>query len=104
MVIGSTAEHYSASKVFQLLLAGKPILAYFHPASEGREILKDCNSDSYFSPFLSEDQATRKAELGNKLQELLTTLVHWTPNLEPLNRHSSASAAKKLVKTFESCL
>ena len=104
MVIGSTAEHYSASKVFQLLLAGKPIFAYFHPASEGREILKNCNADSYFSPYLNEDAATRKAELCNKLKELLTNPIAWTPDFEPLNRHSSASAAKKLVNTFESSL
>ena len=104
MVIGSTAEHYSASKVFQLLIAGKPILAYFHPASEGQAILKDCHAHQYFSPYLSEDATARKAKLCNKLQQLLTTPVHWTPNLEPLNRHSSTSAARKLVNTFESCL
>lgn len=104
MIIGSTAAHYSASKVFQLLLAGKPILAYFHPASEGQQILKDCHAHQYFSPYLSEDEATRKSELRNSLQQLLTTPVHWTPNLEPLNQHSSTSAARKLINTFESCL
>ena len=104
MVIGSTAPHYSASKVFQLLLAGKPILGYFHPASEGLEILQDCAADSYFSPYLSEDETARKAELRSNLLKLLAKPVDWTPNLEPLNRHSSASAARKLVNTFESCL
>lgn len=104
MVIGSTAAHYSASKVFQLLLAGKPILAYFHPASEGQQILKDCHAHQYFSPYLSEDEATRTSKLRNSLQQLLTTPVHWTPNLEPLNQHSSTYAARKLVNTFESCL
>ena len=51
MVIGSTAAHYSASKVFQLLIAGKPILAYFHPESEGRDILEQCGADEHFSPY-----------------------------------------------------
>ncbi len=104
MVIGSTAAHYSASKVFQLLLAGKPILAYFHPASEGQEILKDCHAHQYFSHYLSEDATARKAELRSNLLKLLTNPVHWTPNLEPLEQHSSTSAARKLVNTFESCL
>ena len=53
MVIGSTAAHYSASKVFQLLIAGKPILAYFHPDSEGADILEQCGADQHFSPYLS---------------------------------------------------
>ncbi|MDA8695954.1 hypothetical protein N9L83_03285 [Flavobacteriales bacterium] len=104
MVIGSTAAHYSASKVFQLLLTGKPILGYFHPASEGQEILKDCNAQQYFSPYLSEDASTRKTELRSNLLKLLTTRIDWTPNLEPLIRHSSGSAAKRLVQTFDSCL
>ena len=90
--------------MFQLLLAGKPILAYFHPASEGQEILKDCHAHQYFSPYISEDATARKAELRSNLLKLLTNPVHWTPNLEPLEQHSSTSAARKLVNTFESCL
>lgn len=104
MVVGSTAPHYSASKVFQLLLAGKPILAYFNPASEGLKILKSAHAHRYFSPYLIGDEATRKDVLRNNLKELLTNPVPWHPKLETLDRHSSTSAAKKLVNTFEACL
>ena len=104
MVIGSTAAHYSASKVFQLLIAGKPILAYFHPDSEGRDILEQCEADEHFSPYLSEQENERNIQLQTTIQQLLTSTGDWSPNLAPLTQHSAASAAKKLVNTFESCL
>lgn len=104
MVIGSTAPHYSASKVFQLLLAQKPIFAYFHPSSEGREILEACNADQYFSPYLNDDVNNRKSHLQSNLKGLLDSTDEWNPFLEPLVQHSAASAAKKLISTFESCL
>ena len=104
MVIGSTAAHYSASKVFQLLIAGKPILAYFHPDSEGRDILEQCRADQHFSPYLSKQKDKRRSLLQSNIKQLLMSDLEWAPNLEPLARHSAASAAKKLVITFESCL
>ena len=104
MVIGSTAAHYSASKVFQLLIAGKPILAYFHPDSEGWAILEQCGADEHFSPYISEQETDRTSQLQSKLHGLLQSTGNWSPNLDPLTKHSAASAAKKLVDTFESCL
>ena len=104
LVVGSTAAHYSASKVFQLLIAGKPILAYFHPDSEGRDILEQCEADEHFSPYLSEQEDERKIQLQTTIQQLLTSTGNRSPNLAPLTQHSAASAAKKLVNTFESCL
>ena len=104
MVVGSTAAHYSASKVFQLLISGKPILAYFHPDSEGRDILEQCQADQHFTPYLSEQEDNRKIHLKTTLQQLLRSTDEWSPNLDPLTQHSAATAAKKLVTTFESCL
>ena len=104
MVIGSTAAHYSASKVFQLLIAGKPILAYFHPESEGRIILEQCKADQHYSPYLSDQKDERTVQLQSNIRRLLTCNDEWSPNLEPLTKHSANSAAKKLVNTFESCL
>lgn len=104
MVIGSTAPHYSASKVFQLLLTGKPILGYFHPDSEGHTIMEQCGAGQYFSPFLSEQADDRKLELQKTIQALLNSAQKWSPKLEPLTEHSAAAAAKKLVNTFETCL
>ena len=104
MVIGSSAAHYSASKMFQLLIAGKPILAYFHPDSEGHDILKQCRADEHFSPYLSNQQANRTSQLESKLHGFLHATGDWSPNLAPLIKHSAASAAERLVTTFESCL
>ena len=40
MVIGSPEPHYSASKVFQSILSGRPILSLLHKDSEALEILE----------------------------------------------------------------
>ena len=104
MIVGSTAAHYSASKVFQLLIAGKPILAYFHPDSEGRDILEQCGANEHFSPYINEQKDERTSQLESKLHGLVHSSGDWSPNLDPLIKHSAAAAAKKLVNTFESCL
>ncbi len=40
VVVGSTEAHYSPSKIFQAVLARRPLLALLHHASEATELLK----------------------------------------------------------------
>src|SRR6185437_4649552 len=40
MIVGSTESHYSASKIFSVLMSGRPYLAVFHEVSNVNAILK----------------------------------------------------------------
>lgn len=51
MVIGSPEPHYSASKVFQCILTGKPILGVLHEESEAAEILECCGAGATLAKF-----------------------------------------------------
>jgi glycosyltransferase involved in cell wall biosynthesis len=41
LLLGSTEPHYTPSKVFPALLAGRPMLAVYHPASPVLDLLRD---------------------------------------------------------------
>ena len=102
LVVGSTAKHYSASKIFQLLLSGKPIVAYLHPESEARSILMDCNADLGFASFDDRPIEERTSELKLAILRAMTN-PPWSPDLSTLKPFTSRSAAKKLLASFESC-
>lgn len=102
VVLGSTAKHYSASKVFQLLIAGKPILAHLHPESEARQILRDARADGHFSPFKHKDNPNDIQHLSQSILSLFTE-TDWSPDLKAIEPHSASQAAAKLADAFNQC-
>ena len=103
VILGSTAKHYSASKVFQLLIAGKPILAHLHSESEARQILKEARADHHFSPFTSESNSADIQPLSQHIIRLFQG-DHCSPDLSAIQSHSAHHAARKLTASFETCL
>lgn len=51
MVIGSPEAHYSASKVFQCILTGRPVFSVLHKNSEAATILKQCGLGQTLATF-----------------------------------------------------
>lgn len=103
VILGSTAKHYSASKVFQLLIAGKPILAHLHPESEARQILNEAHANDYFSPFQGESNSADIQQLNQQILRLFKG-EDWSPDLSAIQSHSAHHAASKLTVSFETCL
>lgn len=99
MVIGSPEPHYSASKVFQCILAGKPILGVLHEESEAADILKRCGAGTTLAKF-------------NGNVNALVTLIKpallncWTSgdepqfNLSPLQPFHAKRAAEKFAQAM----
>ena len=104
MAFGSTAAHYSPSKVFQLLLSGRPILACFHPSSSIFDILSKCDGDLGMSRFYENDLNSSRTQISQSLTRLFAGEMTWNPQLSQLDRHSASSNAKKLANTMESVL
>ena len=102
IVMGSTEQHYSASKIFQCLITAKRTMAYFHHESEGAAILEGCKADSFYQPYFpGMDRNERIQRLSNTLVRFTSPVYQWEPDLGPLEEFSAKASAEKLVDVIE---
>lgn len=101
MVIGSTEAHYTASKVFQSLLSGRPVLGMFHQDSSATEILKECKADQYLIEYDPEDENKLLESVKQLSPAYFDTKKSWNPDLKQLDRYSAKESARKLVEQLE---
>lgn len=104
LAFGSTARHYSPSKIFQLILNGKPIVACFHQASSIFDILGACQADQGLVPFCEDDHETTLEGLKNALKWAQSPTPSWSPDLSNLEPHSARNITGKLVDSMETVL
>ena len=102
LVLGSTEAHYTASKTFQCLLAGKPLMSILHKDSSALSFLQECKADSYSVNWTSHAQ-----DLHTRIEHVLIALAQaepdsWNPDLSPLEQHTATEGTKKLLKAIES--
>lgn len=101
MVIGSPEPHYSASKVFQSILSGRPVFSLLHKDSEALDILQSCQCGA-FSVKYTPDQ-----DIHGTLEFVLKRFwacTEWAPNTAALEPHSASNAAATLAEAFNQCL
>lgn len=105
LIIGSVEKHYTASKTFQCLLSGKPILAMLHEASPGADILRQCKADPYVIAY---NERATEAEFQEATLDILRRYLHknsnWSPDLKTIQPYSARSAARILVNAIEQAL
>ena len=70
LLVGSDEPHYTASKVFPYLLAGRPLLAIFHEESSVVRILGETGSGRVISFNDRDTAASRVAEISEWLSEM----------------------------------
>ena len=101
MVIGSPEPHYSASKVFQSILSGRPILSLLHKDSEALDILRACQCGEFSVGYAPNDdiQSTMESALQG-----FWNCTSWTPQVEALEPHSASNAAGKLAEAMNQCI
>jgi hypothetical protein len=98
MAIGSTEQHYTASKIFQSLLSKKPVFALFHKDSSAVSILETCDAANYLVKYNPGDSSEKlESAIDEKLDQLLKIEKQWQPNLSKLNKFSARASAKALV-------
>ena len=105
LIIGSIEKHYTASKTFQCLLSGRPILAILHEASPGAGILRQCKADHYLTEY---QEGATEAEFQQATRAVLQRYLHrnsnWSPDLKTIQAYSARSAARILVNAIEKVL
>ena len=101
MVIGSPEPHYSASKVFQSILSGRPIFTLLHQDSEALSILEKCQCGAHSVKFTPGEEVD--AAIENALRAFWNC-TDWQPNLEALKPYSASNAAGTLAHAMNKCL
>ena len=101
MVIGSPEPHYSASKVFQSILSGRPILALLHKDSEALHILGACHCGAFSVGYTPDDEI--QSTMESALQGFWNC-TSWTPQVKALEPHSASNAAATLAEAMHQCL
>lgn len=71
LAVGSDAPHYTASKLFPYLLAGKPILAVFHEASSVVSILRRTQGGAVVAYGNSAPPERRVHQIRRELERML---------------------------------
>jgi hypothetical protein len=102
LVVGSTERHYTASKIFQSLLSGRPVVSIFHAESSAAAILRECDAAEY-SVLYKEDFSN--ADLDAAIRKALTAYLdgneNWKFDASGLDRYSAKESARILVQAME---
>jgi hypothetical protein len=101
LAIGSTESHYTASKIFQALLSGKPVFALFHRLSTIVKILEEVNGDNYLVTYdPTENSNTFEEKMEEGFKNFLSVKTGWSPSLEKLEPFSAKASAVALVNVL----
>jgi len=98
LVLGSTEQHYTASKIFQSVLSERPIFPIFHHKSSVIHILESCNASKFLVKYKEgQDDLQLDSDILESFFAFVTT-KDWAVNLKALEKYSAKSSAKALVK------
>lgn len=102
MIIGSTEEHYTASKTFQSLLSEKPVFAVFHHKSSAVKVMKQANAAQYLVQWKENMRPNQlKEELKSNFARFVALEAGWNPDLSRLEPYSARQSAQKLAEKLD---
>jgi len=100
VILGSTEPHYSPSKLFEALLAGRPVLAVLHRQSEAAAILKNSGGGIAltFDSILDKERLTEDCvRLFQSWPTPCAPPIKW----ESLAQHDIAVIAEKVAAFYD---
>ncbi len=102
LVIGSTEPHYTASKTFQCMLSGKPVIALLHESSSALSFLSNSKADDFSIGWSEASSDSFEASITHALIDFLKSdSQDWNPDLSALNNHSAAVSTRQLLAAIE---
>lgn len=101
LVLGSTEEHYTASKIFQSILSLRPIFPIFHHKSSATEILKLSNADNYLVKYEEDVDISIFQRLVETNFKKFIDGDFWAVNVEALDKYSAKISTKLLVEKID---
>lgn len=104
LVIGSTASHYTPSKIYQAVQAKRPTFAVLHEQSSAVSLLREARAGCVVG--ITEDALPTPEELGCRLAEFVRD-PQYDPNMvrwSALEAHSARESARSLACAVELAL
>ncbi len=98
VVPGSNDAGYSASKIYNYMLAGRPMFCLFHQASNIHEIIKSCKA-GYAMQFDQSEEELYPA-FRAYLQDCVNTTWRSNLDMEQFNQFSAEEMTKRQVAIF----
>jgi hypothetical protein len=106
LLMGSSEAHYTASKLYPALLAGRPLLAVYHEESSVAEIMKHITSPPAAHVVTYSEMNPPESRISN-IADALKSLVEnpvaehiaWPPT--ELEQFSARSLARELAQVFD---
>ncbi len=100
MLIGSDQAHYTASKIFPYLMAGKPLVAVFHEDSNVISILAEAGAPAPVTYDSSDGPESRIQEIVERLNQIVGGNDASEASVEVLAKYSTASMTAHLANCF----
>lgn len=102
LILGSTDSHYSPSKIFQGVLARRPLVAILHDQSSACKVLQDSRGGAVIRFSEHKPLPECADEIGKAIIEALTIpyderLIDWSV----FSRYSAESCTKELAAAFD---
>lgn len=105
IVLGSTEQHYTASKIFQSLLSQRPVFAVFHHLSSAVNIMQSANAVNYLVRYR---EVMEEKELKREISEITRAYflepIIWQIELDELDLYSAKASTQALVEKIEEVL
>ncbi len=105
LVFGSDDRAYSASKIYNCLLSGRPVLGILHKESLGAEVLRE-QKGAFLVEF---SRGESWADIAHRVQDILPAFLQAAESerdyfdSEAFHPYSAACMTEKVVALFASC-
>jgi len=106
-IIGSTEAHYTPSKVYQGILAKKPVFAILHSASSAYQVIKETNAGMVISFDGEKDTEKIYTTFESEFDEyikFLNTYNFKEVNTESLEEYSAKKVTQTLVEALNKAI
>lgn len=105
LILGSSEPHYTPSKVFQAVLAQRPVLALLHSKSTAVDVLNKSNAGRVVSFDEKRPVETCIAEISRALEEIAShRYSEKEVNWNVFRMYSAETVAKGLAEAFDQIL
>ncbi len=103
VIVGSEAPHYTASKIFPCMLAGKPLLAVLHEESHAGKLLRDLNAGTAVTFGSMRPLTSIHDEISGAMRELLCSPPDWRPATvwEKFEPYTARAVTARLAEVFD---
>jgi hypothetical protein len=103
LAVGSDSPHYTASKIFPCILAGRPLLAVFNENSSVIAVLKETQAGEAVEFGDRRPVATTVEEIASRLRDLLSLSPGAPPptRWESFEQYTTRAMTARLAKVFD---